>query len=275
MLLALVGVALAPAQSPNATPTMEVIVERMARARAENRARLRPYVVTRDYALFGKEKRTTTSEVTAQLTFVPPDSKKYNILQRSGSGLGERLVRRMLDGETTIVKEYSTTDISPENYDFRFSGEEKVSDRRCYVIEIFPKRESKTLIRGTIWVDATTFLLHRMEGAPAQSPSWWLTDARITFFYSDVEGMWLQTASEFTTHVRIFGRHTMISRDVKYETAAVPDAAAALAAEARSRAASDEDGRSRRGVPQLHQQFSTAGAGIAVQPNRTINRTTN
>jgi hypothetical protein len=108
-----------------------------------------------------------------------------------------------------------------------------------------------------------------MEGAPAQSPSWWLTDARITFFYSDVEGMWLQTASEFTTHVRIFGRHTMISRDVKYETAAVPDAAAPLAAEADSPAASDE--HHRRGVAQLQQQLSPAGAGIAVQPNTTTN----
>ncbi|MEX2302038.1 MAG: sigma-E factor regulatory protein RseB domain-containing protein [Bryobacterales bacterium] len=221
MLLALVGIAPAPAQSPSAPPAMEVIVEGMARARADNRARLRSYVVTRDYALFGKEKNKTTSEVTAQLTFVPPNSKKYDILQRSGSGLGERLVRRMLDGETAIVKEYSATDISPDNYDFRLSGEESVSGRRCYVIGIVPKRAAKTLLHGTIWVDANTYLLHRMEGAPAQSPSWWLTDARITFFYSDVEGMWLQTASEFTTHVRIFGKHTMISRDVKYETAAL------------------------------------------------------
>jgi hypothetical protein len=31
--------------------------------------------------------------------------------------------------------------------------------------------------------------------------------------------MWLQTASEFTTHVRIFGQHTITARDVSYETA--------------------------------------------------------
>jgi hypothetical protein len=37
--------------------------------------------------------------------------------------------------------------------------------------------------------------------------------------------MWLQTASEFTTHVRMFGQHTMRSRDVKYRTAARDDAA--------------------------------------------------
>jgi hypothetical protein len=65
-------------------------------------------------------------------------------------------------------------------------------------------------------------LLHRLDGEPARSPSWWLRDPHITFSYGDVKGMWLQTASEFTTHVRVFGVHTMISRDVKYETAAQP-----------------------------------------------------
>ena len=35
--------------------------------------------------------------------------------------------------------------------------------------------------------------------------------------YSNVEGMWLQTASESTAKVRILGQHTMESRDVNYE----------------------------------------------------------
>jgi hypothetical protein len=197
---------------------VELIVERMARTRADNRARFRPYVVTRDYTLFGKEKHTTKSEVTAELTFVPPNSKSYNIVQRRGSGLGERLVRRMLDGETAIVKRYDSTDISADNYNFRFTGEESVNGRPSYVLQLLPKRIEKTLLYGTIWVDADTYLLHRMEGEPAQGHSWWLRDARLTFLYSDVNGMWLQTASEFTTYVRIFGQHTILSRDVKYET---------------------------------------------------------
>jgi hypothetical protein len=37
--------------------------------------------------------------------------------------------------------------------------------------------------------------------------------------------MWLQTASEFSTRVRIFGEHSMISRDVHYETPERPAAA--------------------------------------------------
>jgi hypothetical protein len=71
-------------------------------------------------------------------------------------------------------------------------------------------------------VDATTYLLHRMEGEPPEAPSWWLRDARITFIYGDVGGMWLQTGSESTANVRLVGQHTMVSRDVAYEILATP-----------------------------------------------------
>jgi len=46
----------APAQTRNSVPTVETIVARMAQARAENQACFRPYIVTRDYKLFGKDR---------------------------------------------------------------------------------------------------------------------------------------------------------------------------------------------------------------------------
>jgi hypothetical protein len=207
------------AQSGSTAPTVETILVRMSEARAENRARFRPYVITRGYTLFGKERNKSKAEVTAEVTFVPPNSKQFSIQQSSGSALGERLVRRMLEGETKVVEDYGSTDISADNYDFRFAGEETMNNQRCYVLELLPKRKQKTLLRGKVWVDANSYLLHRMEGEPAKSPSWWLRNVRITFFYGEVGGMWLQTASEFTTHVRIFGQHTMTSHDMSYETA--------------------------------------------------------
>jgi hypothetical protein len=189
----------------------------MAQARAENRARFRSYIVTRDYTLFGKERSKTKSQVTADVAFDPPGSKRYAIQQANGTGLGEKLVRRMLDSEAEIARDYGAADISPHNYDFRLVREEDHSGRRCYVLELLPKRKDSNLLRGQIWVDAGTYLLHRSEGAPAKSPSWWLRDVRMEFVYGDVYGMWLQTASEITANVRIVGQHTMVARDVKYK----------------------------------------------------------
>ena len=154
----------------------------------------------------------------ADVIFVPPDSKKYTIQQINGSGLGERIVRRMLASEAEITKDYSSTDFSPDNYDFRFIREEEVSGQRCYVLELLPRRKDKNLLRGNIWVDANTYLLRRTEGEPAKTPSWWVRDVRIALLYGDVGGMWLQTALEATASVRILGPYTMVSRDVKYRT---------------------------------------------------------
>jgi hypothetical protein len=39
----------------------------------------------------------------------------------------------------------------------------------------------------------------------------------IGFLYGDVDGMWLQTASEATATVRILGQHTVVSQNVKYD----------------------------------------------------------
>ena len=214
-LIAVVGCA--SAQTESTVPTVETIIARMAQARADNRNRFRSYVVTRDYKLFGKERQKTESQVTADVIFDPPDLKKYAIQQASGAGLGEKIVRRMLESEVEVTKDYSSTDISPDNYDFRFVREEDVSGQRSYLLELLPRRRDKNLLRGNIWVDANTYLLHRTEGEPAKRTSWWLRDVRIALLYGDVRGMWLQTASESTAKVRILGQYTMVSRDVKYK----------------------------------------------------------
>ena len=210
-------VACASAQTGSTVPTVEAIVARMAQARTENRTRFRPYILTRDYKLFGKERDKTKSQVIADVAFVPPDSKKYTIQQTNGSGLGGMIVRRMLANEAEVAKDYSLTDFSPDNYGFRFIREEDVSGQRCYVLELLPRRKDKHLLRGNVWVDANTYLPRRFEGELAKAPSWWVRDVRVGFIYGKVGGMWLQTASEASANVRILGRSRMVSRDVSYK----------------------------------------------------------
>jgi hypothetical protein len=211
------GMTSVPAQVGSAVPTTETIVARMAQARADNRARFRPYTVTRDYKVFGKDESKAKSEVIADVAFVPPDTKTYTIQEAGGSGLGKMIVRRMLAGEADATKDYASTDISADNYDFRFVRAEEDSGQRCYVLAVLPRRNDKRLLRGDIWVDANTYLLRRFEGTLAKTPSWWVRDVRVRLVYGDAGGMWLQTASEATADVRILGRSTMVSRDVKYK----------------------------------------------------------
>ena len=226
----LAGIAWAQARSASPAPPIETILTRMAQARAENRTHLRPYSVTRSYRLFANEKQTTRAEVIADVSFTPPDLKHYAIRQANGMGLGEKIVRQMLEHETDIVKDYGSTDLTPANYDFRFLREEELSGQRCYVLEMLPHRKDKTLLRGKIWVDSTTYRLHRTEGEPGKAPSWWLRDSHIVLVYGEVGGMWLQIESESTANVRFVGLHTMVAHDVDYK---ISELAAGVAAPAR------------------------------------------
>jgi hypothetical protein len=207
----------AAAQTGASVPTLETIIARMAQARAENRARLRAYVVTRNYKLFGKDDSKAKSEVIADVAFVPPNSKKYTIQKANGSGLGQIIVRRMLANESEVTKDYAATDFSTDNYEFRFIREADLGGQLCYVLELLPRRKERYLLHGDIWVDANTCLLRRFEGEPAKMPSWWVRDVRITFVYGEVGGMWMQTASDAVAEVRLLGRSTMVSRDMTYK----------------------------------------------------------
>jgi hypothetical protein len=108
------GMASVWAQAGSLNPSAEMIIVRMAQARAESRARLRPYIVTRDYKLFASDASKAKSQVIANIAFVPPNSKKYSIQKTNGSGVGQVLVRRMLACEVEVEGvDFKKTDITP------------------------------------------------------------------------------------------------------------------------------------------------------------------
>ena len=101
------------AQTNSVLPTSAEIVARMAQAKAGNRDNVHPYIVTRDYKLFGHESSLESkSHVIAEITVAPPDAKKYTIESAEGSGSGERVVRKMLDGEVAFARDSGSTDIT-------------------------------------------------------------------------------------------------------------------------------------------------------------------
>jgi len=208
------GVALA--ETLSSSLTIEMILARMAKARDENKALMRPYTLTRNYKLFAKGNNQAKSEVTAEVTFVPPAKRTYKIVRSSGMSLGEKIVRKMLEGETEIVEQSGANDITPENYRFELLQCQEEGGRRFYVLKLIPNRKDKHLLHARIWVDSETFRLHRMSGEPGKTPSWWLRDPHIMFSYAEVGGMWLQVGSESNVDVRLFGQYRMVSHDIAY-----------------------------------------------------------
>ena len=178
-------------------------------------ARFRPYELTREYKVFHGPNKQPISEVLAQIEFVPPDVKTYKIVRMTGNFLGEKMVRDLLDMETQSAKKRQGSAMSRANYDFVFLRRENFGAVPEYVLEIIPKRKDMHLLRGQMWVDASTFRIRRIEGVPTASPSIWLKNIRITLQFALLGGMLVPVSVDAVATVRFFGQYTLASLTIR------------------------------------------------------------
>ena len=197
------------ADAQASAPNLNLILQSLERAEQQNPARLRPHEISREYKGFREDDTRPTSEVTAQVSFTPPNRKTFTITRASGNPRGERIVRALLEQETEPATGGFNRDISRTNYEFVFLRQEKFGLIPEYVLHIVPKRREKGLILGQIWVDAKTFRIRRIEGVPARSPSIWIKDIHITLQYAEVNEMWICVSLDAIATVRLLGRYTL------------------------------------------------------------------
>src|SRR5579864_4747108 len=207
-------------QVPSSTPKIEspdlnLILQRLEDVQHEDPAQSRPYTVTREYKIFRGYDQQPTSEVMAQINFVPPDMKTYKITQARGNSRGEKMVRELLDRETESAKKGHGSEITRKNYDFVFLRQENFGVIPEYVLRIVPKRKDKYLLGGRIWVDASTFHIRRIEGVPAKSPSFWIKDIHITLQYAELNGMWIPVSFDAIATVRLLGQFTLAGLNIR------------------------------------------------------------
>ena len=216
-----------PSSSAASQPTtsqadLENILSNMERVQWENPARFRAYMLTREYKFFqGNDTQSPKSEVTAQVAFEPPNKKHFDILETRGSGRGESIVKHMLQNEAELSKDITAAEFTRRNYDFALLGEAAINGRRCFILDMQPKRQERSLFVGKLWIAADDYHLLRAEGRPAKSPSWWLKSSYLVLDFGDVDGLWLPVATHGTGEVRIFGHFQLESRKLSQQVAGV------------------------------------------------------
>jgi hypothetical protein len=194
------------------------IVSQMESARTHTKV-TEAFLVTREYRMFHGDEPQPASEVKAEINVVPPNEHDYKILESKGSGRGEKVVRKILDHESQAEKKSPPpTAIVRENYDFGFDREENFQGARCYVLFLHPKREDTSLVNGRAWVDANSFMIRKVEGEMAKSPSWWVKDVRLSVEFGEISGVWTQTATDAVAEVRWLGKYKVNGRATKLET---------------------------------------------------------
>ena len=196
-------------------PDLNLILQRMEDILHRDPAQSLSYEVTREYKMFRGYDKQSTSEVIAQIDFVPPDVKTYKIIQARGNSSGERMVREILDGETESAKKKRSSEISRANYDFVLLRQQNFGIVPEYVLGIFPKRKEKNLLRGQIWVDESTYRIRRIEGVPAKSPSLWIKGIHITLQYAELGGMWVPVSFDAIATVRFLGEYTLAGVNIQ------------------------------------------------------------
>ena len=202
------------AAAGNPVQDIDTIVSRMEQAQIASRAQQQPYVVTRNYQFFSNDLQKPNSEVAVKLEFQPPSTKNFTIQKTHGNGQGEKIVRQVLEHEKAAAQDEGSHEISRKNYDFKLLRTDQYQGQPCFILQLIPKRPDRTMIRGEVWVDTSTYLIHRIDGELAKSPSWWVKDVHVTLNYGDMAGMWLQTTMLAIAHVRLFGEHILQSQDV-------------------------------------------------------------
>lgn len=190
-------------------PDLALILQRLEDIQHQDPAQSRPYELIRQYKVFHGSDKKPTSEVMAQINFVPPATKTYKITQARGNSRGANMVRELLDRETESAKKGPASGVNRANYDFVFLRQENFGDVPEYVLGTLPKRKDRNLLRGQIWVDASTFRIRRIEGVPAKSPSFWLKNIHITLQFTQVGGMWVPVTFDAVATVRLLGEYTL------------------------------------------------------------------
>ena len=186
----------------------EQVVARMMDVDKLLSPQLREYTSVRRYVLenkrFGKR-----AEMTVRLTFRYPGRKDFEVVSEQGSAtIRKRVFRKMIESELEASQDdmRDTTRITPRNYSFRLTGSEALDGRKSFVLEAMPKTKSKYLFQGKIWVDAETYGIARIEGAPAQNPSFWIRKTAFAHQYKRFGPFWLAVLNTSSTDVLVFGK---------------------------------------------------------------------
>lgn len=203
-----------PAWGQSSSLTLDQILARMQQAESDSRAQSVAYTVTREYQLSAQGAQRPSSDVVAQVNIIPPAAKDYSIVKSEGSDRGAVIVRKVLDHEAEMAGHSEQHEISRRNYDFTLSGRETVDGHECYVLQLKPKRQVAELINGKAWVDAQSFELRQIKGTTAKNPSMWIKGLTLTINYGQVNGVWVQTATQAVADVRFAGPHVLTSREL-------------------------------------------------------------
>ena len=189
---------------------------------AERAQRLYSFESKRQYSLdYTGFPASRSAEMKVKVSYHAPGAKAFTVLSEKGSNLIlTRVFRKLMESEQESSgdeKNRNAVALTAENYRFALRGCEVDGGRDLYVMDVEPRRETKFLYRGTIWVDAQDFAVTRIEAEPAKNPSFWTKKSQIRHQYQKIGEFYLPALNETVTDVRLGGKAVLTIRYQDYK----------------------------------------------------------
>jgi len=115
----------------------------------------------------------------------------YEHLAFEGDGaIKNQVIARYLESEVEAQKQPSPAlAVTPDNYKFKYEGHAQLDGRDAYVFNVKPRKKRVGLFRGSVWIDAATYLRVQETGFLVKNPSIFLKKVAFTRRYAIRDGM--------------------------------------------------------------------------------------
>ncbi len=187
--------------------TGEQVIQRLMDADRNRYRQLHEYTSTRFYSM-NNHRFNKSARMKVKVSFQHPDQFEYEVLSEDGPrAVRNQVFRKMLKSEEEALdrSEREATLVSANNYEFKLLREEELDGRKSYVLSAKPKTKNKFLFRGEVWIDAEDFAVSKIEGSPAQKPSFWVRKTHFVHRNIKVDKFWVPHSNHSRTDVLVFG----------------------------------------------------------------------
>ena len=188
--------------------TADEVMQRVADNNEQRAKAMASYSSIRSYHLECHCVSHKKADMVVRVDYQAPDKKEFTILEESGSGsVRHKVFKKLMEAEQESMQEENQrrSAVSLENYTFQISDYQKTDSDEVYVLDAQPRTKNKFLFRGRLWVSTKDFAITRVEGQPAQNPSWWTVRTDFKRSYQKLGEFWLPESNESETKVRILG----------------------------------------------------------------------
>jgi hypothetical protein len=139
-------------------------------------------------------------------TELRPDSGfSYRVIAEGGSSLIRgRVLKNALEGEREAWTsgEIDGSALEPANYEFQATND---TDGDLRMVVLKPRRKSRMLVDGVMFLRRPDGDLVRVEGTLARGPSFWTPRVEVIRRYQRISGVRVPVALESVAHVRMAG----------------------------------------------------------------------